>query len=99
MGWGRTLLLGDIGNRLDIEDTERNIESIESDLDTLYRDLDKIDQTDRAQDERIADLERENRELKLYLAGMMRLLVSKGTLAAGEVEALVNGVERQEGPE
>ena len=25
MGWGRTLLLGDIGNRLDIEDTERDI--------------------------------------------------------------------------
>jgi hypothetical protein len=25
MGWGRTLLLGDIGNRLDIEDTEQDI--------------------------------------------------------------------------
>ena len=25
MGWGRTFLLGNIGNRLDIEDTERDI--------------------------------------------------------------------------
>jgi len=25
MGWGRTLLLGDIGNRLDIDDVEREI--------------------------------------------------------------------------
>ena len=28
MGWGRTLFLGDIGNRLDIEDTERDIGSL-----------------------------------------------------------------------
>jgi hypothetical protein len=25
MGWARTLLLGDIGNRLDIKDTQRDI--------------------------------------------------------------------------
>ncbi len=28
MGWGRTLLLGDIGSRLDIADTERDIEKL-----------------------------------------------------------------------
>ena len=28
MGWGRTLLLGDIGNRLDIEDCERSISAL-----------------------------------------------------------------------
>lgn len=28
MGWARTLLLGDIGNRLDIADSERDIQSI-----------------------------------------------------------------------
>ena len=28
MGWGRTLLLGDIGNRLDIQDAELDIEFI-----------------------------------------------------------------------
>ena len=28
MGWARTLLLGDIGNRLDIGDAERDIEQL-----------------------------------------------------------------------
>jgi hypothetical protein len=32
MGWGRTLLLGDIGNRLDIEDTERDIERLKREI-------------------------------------------------------------------
>jgi len=89
MGWGRTLLLGDIGNRLDINDVEGQIE-------TLYGDLEDIDRINLKQDDRLLDLERENKELKLYLASMIRLLVSKGTLAASEVEAIVNGVERSE---
>ena len=32
MGWGRTLFLGDIGNRLDIEDTERDIHGLRRQL-------------------------------------------------------------------
>ena len=30
MGWGRTLVLGDIGDRLDIADTEREISNLRS---------------------------------------------------------------------
>ena len=33
MGWGRTLFLGDIGNRMDIEDTERDIQQLKYKLD------------------------------------------------------------------
>jgi hypothetical protein len=36
MGWGRTLLLGDIGNRLDIEDTEKDIELLKKDIYAAY---------------------------------------------------------------
>ncbi len=32
MGWGRTLLLGDVGNRLDIGDCEREISSLRTKL-------------------------------------------------------------------
>lgn len=86
MGWGRTLLLGDIGNRLDIQDTEEQIN-------LLYDDLKDIDRINLEQDERLAKLEQENQELKLYVASLIRLLVSKGALAPSEVETIVNGIE------
>src|SRR4029450_13939061 len=37
MGWGRTLLLGDIGNRLDIENTERDIASLKQEIAGSFR--------------------------------------------------------------
>lgn len=92
MGWGRTLFLGDIGNRLDIEDTERDIASLRSRLGNQAG-------KDRAQDVRIVQLELENRELELYLAALVRLLVRKGAVTQGEVEALVQGIDgRSEDP-
>lgn len=86
MGCGRTLLLGDIGNRLDIADTERDVEG-------LRRRLQSKERTDRAQDDRLAELEIENDQLKLYLASLIRLLVSKGTLTQDELAALVDGID------
>ena len=86
MGWGRTLLLGDIGNRLDIEDTERDIARLRQRLRDNTR-------TDRAQDERLAELESENDQLKLYLASLLRLLVTKGTLSEDELAAFVDVID------
>jgi len=86
MGWGRTLFLGDIGNRLDIADTERDVEG-------LRRRLRSKERSDQAQDKRLAELERENDQLKLYLASLIRLLVSKGTLSPDELAALVDGID------
>ena len=86
MGWGRTLLLGDIGNRLDIEDTERDIEDLRQRLHSKAG-------TDQDQDRRLAELERENDQLKLYFASLIRLLVSKGTLSQGELSAFVNLID------
>ena len=88
MGWGRTLFLGDIGNRLDIEDTERDI--------TRLRNLQRGQVgRDANQDERLDALERENDELKLYLASLLRLLVSKGTLSPGELSSFVELIDRE----
>jgi hypothetical protein len=86
MGWGRTLLLGDIGNRLDIEDTERDIAALQRRLRSKAR-------TDRAQDERLAELERENDQLKLYLASLIRLLVGKDALSRDELAAFVELID------
>jgi len=89
MGWGRTLLLGDIGNRLDIEDTERDIASLRSRLRSKAR-------TDEAQDKRLAELESESDQLKLYLASLIRLLVRKGTLSRDELAAFVELIDTDE---
>lgn len=90
MGWGRTLLLGDIGNRLDIEDTERDIAD-------LQREIDRSSRKDRTQDEKLDDLLAENAELKLYVASLIRLLTSKGTISREELKAMVDAVDRADG--
>ena len=90
MGWGRTLLLGDIGNRLDIADTERNLEDFRRELAGSY-------QKDLSQDETIRKLVRENAELKLYLAALMRLLIKKGAISKEELEAVVTAVDAEDG--
>ncbi|MFT5728459.1 MAG: hypothetical protein ACI8PB_002613 [Desulforhopalus sp.] len=90
MGWGRTLLLGDIGNRLDIEDTEREIAK-------LSRDIFQSSLRDMSQDQKIDAVLKENAELKLYLAALIRLLTVKGTLSREELKAMVDAVDAEDG--
>ena len=90
MGWGRTFFLGDLGNRLNIADTERDIER-------LRREIAATTRRDLSQDERIDLLMRENAELKLYLASIIRLLLTRGTITRAELEAMVDAVDREDG--
>ena len=90
MGWGRTLLLGDIGNRLDIADTEREIAQLKQDIDLVAR-------MDMSQEEKLQTLLRENAELKLYLAAAIRLLTSKGVISVSELKAMVRAVDGEDG--
>jgi hypothetical protein len=90
MGWGRTFLLGDIGNRLDIEDTERDIAG-------LRRAMDGAVYKDKTQDEKISALVSENAELKLYLASVVRLLTKKGAISREEIKAMVNAIDAEDG--
>ncbi len=86
MGWGRTLLLGDIGNRLDIQDTEDDIARLKT---ALFNQRG----VDRSQDMEIADLKQENEQLKLYLSSLIRLLVSKGVVSKDEVATFVKLID------
>lgn len=90
MGWGRTFLLGDIGNRLDIADCE-------GDLQTLKREVRGKDLTDHAQDQQIAYLQEENNTLKLYVAAITRLLIGKGVVTREEIEKLVDIIDAEDG--
>ena len=88
MGWGRMLLLGNVGQQLDIGDLNGEIAGMQNAF------LEN-QQVDLEQAQSIALLRRENQELKLYLATLLRLLVSKGVLKAEEVETTVRAIETE----
>lgn len=88
MGWGRMLLLGNVGQQLDIGELENAVGE-------MQRSFLENQRTDLDQAKGIAALRRENQELKLYLATLMRLLVAKGVLRADEVEATVRAIETE----
>ena len=88
MGWGRLLLMGNVGQRLDIGDLEGSIKEMQSAV------LENQN-VDLKQARSIEELRRENQDLKLYLATLIRLLVSKGVLKQEEVEATVNAIEQR----
>jgi len=90
MGWGRTLFLDDIGNRLDIADAERDIRSLKRELDDATRDR-------AAQSDLVNALAAENAELKLYLASIVRLLIERGTLSLEEIERMVATIDEEDG--
>ena len=88
MGWGRLLLMGNVGQQLDIGDLEGSIKEMQSAV------LENQN-VDLKQARSIEELRRENQDLKLYLATLIRLLVSKGVLKQEEVEATVNAIEQR----
>ena len=88
MGWGRMLLLGNVGQQLDIGDLTGEIAGMQSAF------LEN-QQVDLQQAQSLALLRQENQELKLYLATLMRLLVSKGVLKPEEVETTVRAIETE----
>ena len=90
MGWGRTFLLGDIGNRLDIDDCEKDIRVLKESLMEMHQEGQNIDSE-------LMAVQRENDHLKLYLAAITRLLVGKGILAKEEIEKMVNIVDAEDG--
>ena len=87
MGWGRMLLLGNVGQQLDIGDLNQTV-------DEMRNEFDRNDRVDREQGQSIEQLRTENRELKLYLATPVRLLAAKGILTQSEIESAVHAVER-----
>jgi hypothetical protein len=83
MGWGRTLLLGDIGTQLNVNDVERDVADVRQYLQNQAAEQ----ASERSQ---LATLQQENHELKLYLATLIRLLVTKNVLTQDELNRFVD---------
>jgi hypothetical protein len=90
MGWMRTLLLGDIGNRLDIADAERNVSALQLSHKKTVQNLQKRNrEIDRLQDE----LARQ----KLATQALTRFLVQKGLINEAELEDFIGLVDAEDG--
>ena len=89
MGWGRYLLLGDLGQQLDLSDQKREMDTLR---DELRRNRMSSDNTND-----IGQLRAENDELRLYLAAVVRLLTSKGVVTREELKNIVAVVDAEDG--
>jgi len=92
MGWGRMLLLGNWGQQMDIEDQKQEIEDLRRQVNAG---LGSRDGTALAN--RVALLEKENGELRLYLATLVRYLGRKGILRQEEFRSLVETIDKEDG--
>lgn len=90
MGWARMLFFGNWGQQMDIEDHRSAISS-------LRRKIRKSNRAGADVNRRIEELEKENDELRLYLASLVRYLGSKGVLQKEEFSSFVEIVDTEDG--
>ena len=90
MDWGRMLLLGDVGQQIDVTELREELERLTTRL-GMERALRE------GADEMIGRLRRENNEVKLYLAAVVRLLVSRKVVSPAEIRQIVEALDREDG--
>ena len=91
MGWGRMLLLGNLGQQLDIEDQRRELQELRSRVRSESR------QSTEDVELRLDVLERQSDEMKLYLAALVRYLAAKKQIDLNEFATLIDEVDAEDG--
>lgn len=90
MGWLRTLLLGDVGNRLDIEDAERTLARVK-------RRQAQASASIVSSSAQIAALREELGRQKLAVEALSRFLVSRGIVDERELDEFIQDVDAEDG--
>jgi len=90
MGWGRFFLLGNLGQQLDLSDHEAEIRRMKNELRRSRG-------TSPDTNSRLQRLELDVDEMRLYLAALFRLLISKGILSKDEVSRYVETIDLEDG--
>ena len=91
MGWGRMLLLGNLGQQLDIEDQRRELQQLRSRVRSESR------QSSQDIEVRLDILERQSDEMKLYMAALVRYLAAQEQIDLNEFARLVDEVDAEDG--
>jgi nitrate/nitrite-specific signal transduction histidine kinase len=93
MGWGRMFLLGNWGQQMDIEEQKEEIEGLKQQLNESYvGSRGALDLQSR-----VARLEIENNELRLYLAALVKYLGRQGTINQYDFRKLVEAIDAEDG--
>ena len=90
MGWGRFLLLGDLGQQLDLSDQKAEIDRLRDEMRRSRSSTPDLNSN-------LRQLQNEHDEVKLYLAALVRLLVSKGILSGDELKQMVAMIDAEDG--
>jgi hypothetical protein len=90
MGWMRTLLLGDIGNRLDIADAETEIAAVRA---AHAKSVGKLNSRDRQIDAMRDEIGRQ----KLAIQALTRFLVAKEIISPVELAEFIREVDAEDG--
>jgi hypothetical protein len=85
------LLLGNLGQQLDIEDQRREIQELRSRVRSESRG------GSQSVELRLDALERQSDETRLYLAALVRYLAAKGQIDRCEFEKLVDEIDAEDG--
>ncbi len=92
MGWGRMLLLGNWGQQMDIEDQQREIEDLKSEIRSHA-----AGHGEMGLEQRLERAEAEIGQLRLYMAALVRHLGNKGMLDKAEFGQLIDTVDAEDG--
>jgi len=90
MGWGRMLLLGNLGQQLDIQETQSAVRELEARLQ-------RTGGLDPESGRLLQQLSREHHEMRLYYAALVRLLLAKGIIGHDELASLVYQIDGADG--
>lgn len=90
MGWGRWLLLGDLGQQLDLSDQRQEMERLRAEL--QGRRLSSV-----STGARMERLQAEIEELKLYVAALARLIVRKQVATLDDLKSIVAAIDSEDG--
>lgn len=86
MGWGRTMLLGDVGTQMNVDDLEQDVRS-------LHDYLNQNRQYELSQADTIAQLTRDNHKLKLCVGTLVRILVAKNIATQEDLGAAADIID------
>jgi hypothetical protein len=92
MGWGRFFLLGDLGQQLDLSDQRAEIDRLRQEM---LRSRSAGSGSGSAAETR--RFQAENDELRLYLAAVIRILVSKRVVTQAEIRQIVDVIDAEDG--
>ena len=90
MGWMRTILLGDIGNRLDVQDAERDIQKLNTTQNAVRKSSSKNELE-------IIRLKDEVARHKLSIEALTRFLVTQGIIKEQQLDEFIKEVDAQDG--